>query len=151
MKVLLVLRGQGRVPGRAGVPGGQIGMAKIAVALTHLAMPVQVFIGGPCPKYLSDLAEIEITTMPWPLALDGMIAAAPSGISRVGASLRRRIWKSTLASILTRISPDVVHVQGIEDGETLLGFYNGPTVITHWGRSAARWKFRRPVLSRNQR
>lgn len=139
MQVLMLMRGQGGVPGRSGVPGGQVGMAKIAAALARLGTPTHVFVSGPRPEYLAGLTGIDTTTMLWPLALDRMLARAPNLVQRGGAWARRRVWRRAVARLLARVAPDVVHVQGLEDGEALLAMHDGPTVITHWGR-AARWR-----------
>jgi glycosyltransferase involved in cell wall biosynthesis len=145
MKVLIVMRGQGGVPGNAGVPGGQIGMMKIAGALTKLGVPVHVFVGGPRARYLRGLSEIEATYLPWPLAFDRLIARQSTGLRILGDYLRRWVWKVILVRTLRRVAPAVTHIQGLEDGHALCEFYNGPTVITHWGRFA-RWKSKPPPL-----
>lgn len=145
MRVLVFMRGQGGAPGQAGVPGGQIGMAKIAAALAQLGAHVHVFVSGPYPKYLGTGACVATSTMTWPLALDRLIARAPGPLRRGGEWVRRRVWNRAAANVLARVSPDVVHVQGLEDGAALLALHDGPTVITHWGR-AARWHGAAPAL-----
>ena len=52
--------------------------------------------------------------------------------------LRRRRWLEALAFLPGVGSADVIHIQGLEDAEALLTRFNGPLVVTHWGR-VGRW------------
>jgi len=61
----------------------------------------------------------------------------------LAANLRRRRWLDAVASLPGIASADVIHVQGLEDAESLLTKFSGPLVVTHWGR-VRRWRPRDP-------
>jgi glycosyltransferase involved in cell wall biosynthesis len=132
------MRGQAGVPGLAGVPGGQVGMAHLARAHTQLGSLVTLFVGGPRMDYLYGLDDISIHHLQWPLSLDCAIDKAPARLRGLGKRLRRRLWLDALTSLPEFDRADVIHVQGLEDAETLLTRFNGPLVVTHWGR-IGRW------------
>lgn len=138
MKVTMMMRSQSGVPGAAGVPGGQIGMAQLARALIRLRIDLELLVGGPRMAYLSGLEGIGTTYFGWPSWLDRLIKSSPPGLRSVGASLRRRRWLEAVASLPGIASADIIHVQGLEDAEALLPRFGGPLVVTHWGR-AGRW------------
>jgi len=52
------MRSQAGVPGRSGVPGGQIGMIQIARALPAHGHQVSLFVGGPRMAYFDGLNDV---------------------------------------------------------------------------------------------
>jgi glycosyltransferase involved in cell wall biosynthesis len=139
MKVLVITRSQSGVPGGAGVPGGQIGMIQLARALVRAGVDVELFIGGPQMRYLTGLDGPRTRYLRWPVWLDRLISVSPASVRRIGKDLRRRRWLDTVTSLESLPAADVVHVQGLEDTETLLTRIDGPLVVTHWGR-LGRWR-----------
>lgn len=139
MRVLIIIRSQSGVPGGAGVPGGQIGMVQLARALVRLDVDVELFVGGHHMSYLSGLDGVSTTYFRWPAWLDRLFRAGPARLRCFGADLRRRCWLDTVASLPATTTADVIHVQGLEDAESLLTRFNGPLVVTHWGR-VRRWR-----------
>lgn len=138
MKIVMTMRSQAGVPGRAGVPGGQIGMAQLARAHARLGARVTLFVGGPRMGYLDGLDDVSIRHLRWPVSLDRAIDWTPERVRALGKRLRRQRWLEALVSLPEIECADVVHVQGLEDAETLLTRLNGPLVVTHWGR-VGRW------------
>ncbi|GAA4608943.1 hypothetical protein GCM10023195_35570 [Actinoallomurus liliacearum] len=134
MKTLMIMRSQTSVPGRAGVPGGQIGMIQIARALPSLGAQVNLFVGGPRMAYFAGLDDLDPSYLRWPAWLDTAITAAPRGVRTAGRRLRRRRWLSTVTRLPGFADADVIHVQGLDDAEALLERVGGPIVVTHWGR-----------------
>ncbi|WP_433466246.1 glycosyltransferase family 4 protein [Spirillospora sp. CA-128828] len=132
------MRSQTGVPGRAGVPGGQIGMIQIARALPSLGAQVKLFVGGPRMAYFAGLDDLDPSYLRWPTWLDTAIAAAPGGVRTIGRRLRRRRWLAAVTALPGLADADVIHVQGLEDAEALIGRVSGPIVVTHWGR-VGRW------------
>ncbi|HMI98961.1 MAG TPA: glycosyltransferase family 4 protein [Gaiellaceae bacterium] len=135
---MMIMRSQSGVPGGAGVPGGQIGMVQLARALTRLDMDVELFVGGPRMGYLSGLEGVTTTYFEWPAWLDGLIKASPAPVRILGQNLRRRRWLDAATSLPGLALADVIHIQGLEDAESLLMRLSGPLVVTHWGR-VGRW------------
>jgi len=138
MRILMIMRSQAGVPGRSGVPGGQIGMIQIARALPAHGHEVSLFVGGPRMAYFDGLDDIEPTFLRWPAWLDAATAAAPEPLRVIGRRARRRRWLSAITATPEFAAAGVVHVQGLEDAEALLPNVDGPLVVTHWGR-AGRW------------
>lgn len=138
MKVVMIMRSQAGVPGRAGVPGGQIGMAQLARAQARLGAQVTLFVGGPRMDYLDGLDDVTIRHLRWPVSLDHAFERAPAKVRDLGRRLRRQHWLTTLTSLPGVESAHVIHVQGLHDAEVLLTRLNGPLVVTHWGR-VGRW------------
>jgi glycosyltransferase involved in cell wall biosynthesis len=139
MRVLITVRSQYGVPGGAGVPGGQIGMVQLARALVGLGVEVHLFVGGHRPGYLRGLEQVPTTYLRWPAALDRVLASGPPGVRAWGKRLRRRRWLDALNELADVGAWDVIHVQGLEDAEALLGELEKPLVSTHWGR-LRRWQ-----------
>ncbi|HUZ03174.1 MAG TPA: hypothetical protein VMU89_22745, partial [Thermomicrobiaceae bacterium] len=137
------MRSQSGVPGGAGVPGGQIGMVQLARALARLDVDVELFVGGRRMGYLTGLDGVTTTYFRWPAWLDRLIKLSPARIRTLAANLRRRRWLDAVASLPGIASADVIHVQGLEDAESLLTKFSGPLVVTHWGR-VRRWRPRDP-------
>lgn len=138
MKISIIMRSQAGVPGRSGVPGGQIGMIQLARALPAHGHEVSLFVGGPRMAYFNGLSDIEPTFLRWPTWLDAAIAATPEPVRAAGARARRHRWLTAITTMPGFASADVIHVQGLEDAEALLANIDGPIVVTHWGR-AGRW------------
>jgi glycosyltransferase involved in cell wall biosynthesis len=138
MKIVMTMRSQAGVPGRAGVPGGQIGMAQLARAQAQLGARVTLFVGGPRMDYLSGLDNVSIRHLRWPVSLDSAIDRAPASARALGKRLRRQRWLEAVTSLPGIDCADVIHIQGLEDAETLLTRLNGPLTVTQWGR-AGRW------------
>jgi glycosyltransferase involved in cell wall biosynthesis len=138
MRVLMTMRSQAGVPGRAGVPGGQIGTAQLARALAQLGAQVTLFVGGPRMDYLDGLDDVSIRYLRWPVSLDSAIGRAPTGAQALGRRLRQRRWLEAVTSLPEAECAEVIHVQGLQDAEALLTKLDGPLVVTHWGR-AGRW------------
>lgn len=134
----MIMRSQTGVPGRAGVPGGQIGMIQIARALPPLGTEVSLFVGGPRMAYFAGLDDLDPRYLRWPTWLDTAIASAPGGVRALGRRLRRRRWLAAVTALPEFAGADVIHVQGLEDAEALLDRVDGPIVVTHWGR-VGRW------------
>lgn len=139
MKVGMIVRSQGGVPGASGVPGGQIGMVQLARALAGLGVDVQLFVGGPRMGYLEGLDDVDTTYFPWPLMADRVLKKSPARVRDAGKALRRRRWLDAVTATDGVMSADVIHVQGLEDTEALLTRVTGPLVVTHWGR-VGRWQ-----------
>ena len=138
MRIVMIMRSQVGVPGRAGVPGGQIGMAQLARAQAQLGAQVTLFVGGPRMDYLDGLDDVTIQHLRWPVSLDQAIERAPAKVRDLGRRLRRQRWFTTLTSLPGVESAHVIHIQGLHDAEVLLTRLNGPLVVTHWGR-VGRW------------
>lgn len=134
MKAILIMRSQSRVPGGAGVPGGQIGVVQLARALGKVDVAVRLFVGGPRMPYLNGLDGVETTYFRWPLRFDQLLGSGPARLKAFGADLRRRGWLRAVAAVPGIESADVIHVQGLQDTESLLTRFNGPLITTHWGR-----------------
>lgn len=139
MRVVIIIRSQSGVPGGAGVPGGQIGMVQLARALARFGVDVELFVGGRRMGYLSGLEGVATTYFRWPAWLDRLFRVGPARIRTLGADLRRRRWLDAVASLPGTAAADVIHVQGLEDAESLLTRLRGPLVVTHWGR-VRRWR-----------
>lgn len=139
MRVVVITRSQSGVPGGAGVPGGQIGMVQLARSLARLGVDVELFVGGPLMRYMSGLDGVTATCFRWPVWLDRLIKGSPGRVRAWGMALRRRRWVAAVAALPGIASADVIHVQGLLDTETLLTRFNGPIVVTHWGR-VRRWR-----------
>ncbi|MGH3568073.1 MAG: glycosyltransferase family 4 protein [Pseudonocardia sp.] len=139
MRVLVIMRGQGGVPGRAGVPGGQIGMVQLARALSRLGVEVELFVGGPRPPYLAGLDDVRIDHFRWPAHWERAVAALPRPLQEPAAAFRRRRWLDAVSALPGLAAADVVHVQGLQDAEALLTRFTGRIVVTHWGR-VNRWR-----------
>lgn len=138
MKILMIMRSQAGVPGGTGVPGGQIGMVQLARALARSGADVEMFVGGPPMKYLEGLQDVSTTFFGWPSWLDRAFKAGPAWFRRYGAGLRRQFWLNRLNALPATASADVIHIQGLDDADAVLGVCAGPLVVTHWGR-AERW------------
>ena len=139
MRVVMITRSQSGVPGSAGVPGGQIGMVQLARSLARLGVDVELFVGGPLMRYVSELDGVTATCFRWPVWLDRLIGASPGSARAYGANLRRRRWLAAVAALPGIAMADVIHVQGLLDTEALLTRFSGPVVVTHWGR-VRRWQ-----------
>ncbi|WP_412737885.1 glycosyltransferase [Krasilnikovia sp. MM14-A1259] len=126
------------MPGGVGVPGGQIGMVQLARFLARGGSEVRLFVGGPRMKYLDGLDGVEPIHFRWPEWLDRLLRRGPRPIRDMGRRWRRRRWLSTVRRLLRAHPVDVIHVQGLEDAETLISAIEGPIVVTHWGR-VRRW------------
>jgi len=111
----MIMRSQVGVPGRAGVPGGQIGMAQLARAQAQLGAQVTLFVGGPRMDYLDGLDDVTIQHLRWPVSLDQAIERAPAKVRDLGRRLRRQRWLTTLTSLPGVESAHVVHIQGLHD------------------------------------
>ncbi len=146
MNVVLTMRSQAGVPGGSGVPGGQIGMVQLARALARIGVGVELFAGGPRMPYLEGLDGVTTTFFSWPLWLDRLFARGPERLRRVGKGLRRRGWLEAVSRMPAIRSSDVVHVQGLQDCESLLDRFQGPLVVTHWGR-LGRWQPQDPAAA----
>ncbi|MET0646286.1 MAG: glycosyltransferase family 4 protein [Pyrinomonadaceae bacterium] len=149
MKVLLIVRGQSGVPGGAGVPGGQIGMIQIAKALARIDVAVELFVGGPRMSYLDGLDGVTTKYFRWPIWFDRLIKDSPARVRSLGTNLRRRRWLQAVSSLTSLGGADVIHVQGLKDGEALLTAISGPLVVTHWGR-VGRWLPRESEPNENE-
>lgn len=134
----MIMRSQTGVPGRSGVPGGQIGMIQIARALPAHGHQVSLFVGGPRMVYFDGFSDLQPTFLRWPAWLDAAIADSPEPARTAGIRARRSRWLSGIAAMPGFVSADVIHIQGLEDAEALLANIDGPVVVTHWGR-AGRW------------
>lgn len=138
MKVMMIVRSQSGVPGGAGVPGGQVGMVQLARALSRQGVDVELFLGGPRMSYLNGIDDLPTTSLRWPVWLDHAIRKSPALVQTLGTDLRRQRWLSAVTSVPGIASADVIHIQGLQDTETLLTRFDGPLVATHWGR-VGRW------------
>lgn len=121
------------------MPGGQIGMVQLARALARLGVHVHLFVGGHRPRYLRGLEEVPATYFRWPAVLDRTFGTSPHGVRALGGRFRRRRWLDAVTTLAETDAWDVIHVQGMEDTETLLARLDGPLVSTHWGR-VRRWQ-----------
>src|SRR5436309_10759254 len=111
MRVAMIIRGQSGVPGAAGVPGGQIGMAHLSMALVKLGMDVELVVSGGQTDYLPAPVAVTATYLP-----DPSEAATRGAVTRgddPAVDPPPRLWVDAVRSLSCLDRADVVHVQGL--------------------------------------
>ena len=89
--------------------------------------------------YAGDLDGVTVAYFRWPLWLDRLIAVNAPPIRTLGMNVRRRRWLDALAGLPGFHAADVIHLQGLEDGEAILSEIQRPGCGDSLGAASYRW------------